>query len=131
MCLNTLTKVLDGDLTGEASLELVRLLNRMIKELRFAVHPNVLTCLLHLRLKDELDVKSSMSRADRAEQATSTARRKDSRRKGENKFHPQTHRASKETAKAQKERKEIEEEMREAEAEVDQEDRSKTVCYIA
>jgi nucleolar complex protein 3 len=43
-----------SDLTGVPSLEAVRLLNRMIKERRYQVHPNLLSCLLHLRLKTEL-----------------------------------------------------------------------------
>ncbi len=54
LCLSTLISVLRADLTGEPSLEIVRLLNRMIKERRFNVHPNALSALLHLRLKTEL-----------------------------------------------------------------------------
>lgn len=123
MCLKTLCTVLDNDQVGETALELVRLLNRMIKERRFNVHPNVLTCLLHLRLKAELGVKASDTRADRNEEPN----RKEKRNKGKNKHNPELPHLSKAAKKAEKERKEIEKEMREAEAEVDREEREKTV----
>lgn len=123
MCLQTLCSVLDKDQTGEASLELVRLLNRMIKERRFNVHPNVLTCLLHLRLKTELGVKASDTRADRDEKLL----KMEKRRKGKNKYNTKPVHLSKAAKKAEKERKEIEQEVREAEAEVDREEREKTV----
>ncbi|KAF8188421.1 nucleolar complex-associated protein 3 [Pholiota molesta] len=54
LCSKTLIAVFRADLTGEASLEIVRLINRMVKERHFKVHPNVLACLLHLRLRTEL-----------------------------------------------------------------------------
>jgi nucleolar complex protein 3 len=92
----------------------------MIKERRFNVHPNVLSCLLHLRLKTELGVKASDTRADREE-------RKEKRKKGKNKYDPKPGHLSKAAKKAEKERKEIEKEMREAEAEVDREERAKAV----
>lgn len=126
LCLNTLKSVLDRDRIGDASLELVRLLNRMIKERRFSVHPNVLSCLLHLRLKDELGVKASTSRVDR-EETNQPKRGKDQMTKGKKKFQPKSPHLSKKAMKAQKERKEIEEEMKEAEADVDSEERSKIV----
>ena len=54
-----------ADNTGEPSLEIVRLLNRMIKERRYNVHPEVLSCLLHLRLKSELGVRASETKVDK------------------------------------------------------------------
>ena len=122
MCLKTLCVVLDKDQVGETSLELVRLLNRMIKERRFNVHPNVLTCLLHLRLKTELGVKASDTRVDHDEKP-----RKEKRKKGKNKYDLKAGHLSKAAKKAEKERKEIEKEMHEVEAEVDREERAKTV----
>ena len=103
-CLQTLTKVLDKDQTGDASLELVRLLNRMIKERRFNVHPNTLSCLLHLRLKNELGVKASQSKVDR----DAPHPQKDKRRKADKKYDPKMPHVSKSAKKAAKERKQIE-----------------------
>lgn len=99
------------------------MLNRMIKERRFNVHPSTLTCLLHLRLKNELGVKASDTRVDR----DIAPFRKEKRRKADKKFDPKAPRLSKNAKKAEKERKEIESELHEAEAEVDREERSKTV----
>ena len=65
LCLRSLSKVFLNDLTGQVSLDVVRLLNRMIKERHFNVHPNVMFCLLDLRLKTELGgVRASQSKAD-------------------------------------------------------------------
>ncbi|KZT11382.1 nucleolar complex-associated protein 3 [Laetiporus sulphureus 93-53] len=120
LCLNTIIKVFRADSTGEASLEVVRLLNRMVKERRFNVHPEVLSSLLHLRLKTELGVRSSESKADKEQQG-----RIQGKRKGKGKKVEQPH-LSQKMKKALKERKEIQKEMREAEAEVDKEERAAT-----
>ncbi|KAL0946935.1 hypothetical protein HGRIS_013095 [Hohenbuehelia grisea] len=122
LCLNTLIKVFREDLTGQASMEIVRLLNRMIKERRFNVHPDVLTCLLHLRLKTELGVRASDSRTDKPESQPS---HKGKRRGTGNKAVDQPH-LSKKAKKALKEKKAIEREFRDAEAEVDKEERAVT-----
>ncbi|KAG5221664.1 nucleolar complex-associated protein [Salix suchowensis] len=108
-------EVFRNDLTGQPSLELVRLLNRMVKERRFNVHPNVLTCLLSLRLKTELGVRASESKADPNEPPPKI--KKDKKE--------QLH-LSKKAKKVMKEKKEIEREFREAEAEVDKEERAVT-----
>ncbi|KAI0082699.1 nucleolar complex-associated protein 3 [Panus rudis PR-1116 ss-1] len=126
LCLNALIKVFRADLTGVPSLEIVRLLNRMIKERKFNVHPEVLSCLLHLRLKTELGVRASDSKADKAgdqgpggkKLARSRAAAK--RAKGKNTDQPHL---SKKARKTLKESQEIEKEMREAAAEVDKEER--------
>ena len=99
-----------------ASLEIVRLLNRMIKERHFKVHPNVLSCFLHLRLRTELGVRSSDTHADKPE----TQKRVKSKKAAP------VH-LSKKAKKALKEQKEINRELREAEAEVDKEERKTTV----
>jgi len=120
LCLNTLIKVFRADNTGEASLEAVRLLNRMIKERKFNVHPNVLSCLLHLRLKTELGVRASETKADKEHRG-----KPQTKGKGKGKKADQPH-LSKKAKKVLKEKKEIEKEMREAAAEVDKEERATT-----
>lgn len=112
-----------ADNTGVPSLELVRLLNRMIKERKFNVHPEVLSCLLHLRLKTELGVRASETKADKDDANKSQAKGRRGKGKGKGE---QVH-LSKKAKKVLKERKEIEKEMREAEAEVDKEERAVTV----
>lgn len=105
------------DLTGKPSLEIVRLLNRMIKERQYKIHPNVLSCLLHLRLRTELGVRASNQSVDKPE----TTERKSLKKK------PQKVHLSKKARKALREQKEIRKEFWEAEAEVDKEERKATV----
>ena len=92
----------------------------MIKERRFIVHPNVLSCLLHLRLKTELGVRASEAKVERDDN------RGKGKKKGKDKNKPHLSKAAK---KAEKERKEIEKEMKEAEAEVDKEERAANVRF--
>ncbi|KAH9951376.1 nucleolar complex-associated protein 3 [Amylocystis lapponica] len=126
LCLSSLVTVFRADITGEASLEVVRLLNRMIKERKFKVHPEVLSCLSHLRLKTELGVRASSSRADKTDTgSTKTHGREGDKGKGKAKRAEKPH-LSKKARKALKERQEITKEMREAEAEVDKEERAAT-----
>ena len=115
--MNSLIKVFRADLTGIASLECVRLLNRMIKEHRFNIHPEVLSCLLYLRLKTELGVRTSETRADKPGDSNGKRYSK-GRAKGKATDQPYL---SKKARNVQKERVEIEKEMREAVAEVDKE----------
>ncbi|KAJ7097959.1 nucleolar complex-associated protein-domain-containing protein [Mycena belliarum] len=124
-CLNAIIKVFRADLTGAASLEIVRLLNRMVKEKRFNIHPTVLSCLLHLRLKTELGVRASESHTDKPDPVKRTSYGKDAARRAKGKPTAQPH-LSKKTRKALKEKKEIDREFREAEAEVDKEERAVT-----
>ncbi|KAG2750079.1 nucleolar complex-associated protein 3 [Suillus brevipes Sb2] len=121
LCMNTLISIFREDQTGTPSLEAVQLLNRMIKERHFNVHPEVLTCLLHLRLKTELNVRASDSKVDKNIQSKGKA----AARRAKGKPTEQPH-ISKKAQKALKERKEIEREMRDAEAEVDKEERANT-----
>ncbi|KAA1469484.1 nucleolar complex-associated protein 3 [Dentipellis sp. KUC8613] len=115
LCLNTLISVLRSDETGLASLEVVRLLNRMVKERKFRMHPDVLTCLLYLRLKTELGVRASQATVERLD---TKAKKSKKPKKGE-----AVH-LSKKAKKARKENKEIEKEMKEAEADIDREERA-------
>jgi nucleolar complex protein 3 len=121
-----LIKILRADLTGVPSLEIVRLLNRMVKERRFNVHPDVLSSLLHLRLKTELGVRSSDSKADKEQSVKTHSKGKAATRRAHGKATDQPH-LSKKLKKALKEKKEIEREFRDAEAEVDKEERTSTV----
>jgi nucleolar complex protein 3 len=95
----------------------------MIKERRFNVHSNVLTCLLHLRLKTELGVRASEAKVEREEIKREKVKR-GTKSKGQGAV--STH-LSKKARKALKERKEIEKEMKEAEGSVDQEERASNV----
>lgn len=125
--MNTIITVFRNDLTGVPSLELVRLLNRMIKERRFNVHPDVLSCLTHLRLKTELGVRASESKVDRPE-TKALPKGKAAARRAKGKSTDQPH-LSKKAKKVLKEKKEIEKELHEAAAEVDKEERSSNVRY--
>ena len=117
--------MLRADVTGIASLEVVRLLNRMIKERKFNVHPEVLSCLVYLRLQTELGVRASDSKVDRPEE-NPNAKGKGAARHGKVKSADRPH-LSKKAKKVLKEKKEIEKEMREAAAEVDKEERAANV----
>ncbi len=107
----------------------------MIKERRYQVHPNVLSCLLYLRLKTELgDVRASTSKAEKGGEGMrskfSARKAKELRAKGKAKKaegQGQAH-LSKKAKKTKKELKGIQEEMEEAEAEVDREERATQVC---
>ncbi|KAI8998713.1 nucleolar complex-associated protein 3 [Trametes punicea] len=123
LCLDTLIKVFRADNTGEPSLEVVRLLNRMIKERKYNVHPEVLTCLLHLRLKTELGIRASESKVDREPIGKAMSKGRAAARRAKGKAADQPH-LSKKAKKVLKERKEIEKEMHEAAAEVDKEERA-------
>ncbi|EGN92473.1 hypothetical protein SERLA73DRAFT_99308 [Serpula lacrymans var. lacrymans S7.3] len=126
LCMSTLVTIFREDLTGVPSLEVVQLLNRMVKERRFNIHPEVLTCLLHLRLKTELAVRSSDSKANKEEKNYKTySKGRAAARRAKGKPTDQPH-LSKKAQKALKEKKEIQREFRDAEAEVDKEERAKT-----
>ena len=99
----------------------------MIKERQFNVHPNVMFCLLDLRLKTELGgVRASQSKADVEKPSNGLSKGKAVARRAKGKPTMTPH-LSKKSRKKAKEIKEIEEEMREAEAEIDREERSTMV----
>ncbi|WWC72062.1 uncharacterized protein I206_106022 [Kwoniella pini CBS 10737] len=118
--LESFIKVFKEDLTGVHSQTLVRLIARMIKERHFQVNPNVLTCLLHLRLRNELD---QMKRGKNAKGGSGDKKQDDIKGK---KFKSEIRKkwATKNQRKKEKEMKEVEKEMKEAAAEVDQEERA-------
>lgn len=94
----------------------------MIKERHFKVHPNVLSCLLHLRLRTELGVRASDTHASKPETKKPPLN-------GKGKKSEQVH-LSKKAKKVFREQKEIDKELREAGAEVDKEERRTTVSTI-
>lgn len=122
LCLKTVIQVFKQDVTAHYSAVLLRLLARMIKERRFKVHPNVLSCLLFLRLRSELSApheakKDKFSRGSKDGKQQDVKFKSDIRKKWMNKNR----------RKAEKEKQEVEKELNEASAEVDQEERSKVV----
>lgn len=127
LCSKTLTIVLRADKTGQPSLEIVRLLNRMVKERHFKIHPNVIFCLLDLRLKTELGgVRASQSKADKEKPTDFLSKGRAAAKRAKGKSTNQPH-LSKKTRKKLKETQAIEEEMREADAEVDREELASVV----
>lgn len=131
LCAESLTEVLCRDLSGEASLEVVQLLNRMIKERSYQINAKVLNLLLHLRLKDELGSKRADTvRADNDRKTNGKTQNKKFQ-SGKDKAKPkdvrkgQGQHLSKKQIKKMREIKEVEKEMKEAEAEVDKEERER------
>lgn len=118
---NALIEVLRSDNHGEVSLELVRLLNRMIKEKKFNVNERVLEMLCHLRLKNELqaDRRADMTSISRANDSFDKSLKPKDVRKGKGQH------LSKAAVKKLKEVREIQKELKEADAEVDQEERER------
>ncbi|KAG9125944.1 hypothetical protein FRC07_005522 [Ceratobasidium sp. 392] len=129
LCSSTLITMLRADTTGEPSLEAVRLLNRMIKERRFMIHPRVLSCLLHLRLKTELGVRANRETVDKDEDKSREKGKKLRKGKKANAKEGQVY-LSKKAKKAMRANKEIEGEMAEATAEVDKEERAQQASSL-
>ncbi|PWN21611.1 NOC3p-domain-containing protein [Microstroma glucosiphilum] len=132
LCADSLIEVLKRDLGGEVSLEVVRLLNRMIKERHYKINAKVLNILLHLRLKDELGGRRSGTvYADRVKKDSDEAANKKKFQSGKGKAKPRDVRKgkgehlSKTQVKKMREVKEAERDMKEAEAEIDKEERDR------
>ena len=122
MILQTFNQVFRNDVSAIYSQTLVRLVARMIKERKFQVHPNVLSCLLHLRLRGELD-------AMRRGRGSKTKGQDHEHTKGKGIFKSDIRKKwqTKNQKKREKEMKEVQKEMAEAEAEVDTEERAQIV----
>ncbi|WVW86217.1 hypothetical protein I302_108259 [Kwoniella bestiolae CBS 10118] len=118
LVLESFISVFKEDISGVHAQTLVTLIARMIKERHFQVNPNVLTCLLHLRLRNELD---QMKRGKNAKGGSGDKKQDDIKGK---KFKSEIRKkwATKNQRKKEKEMKEVEKEMKEAEAEVDKEE---------
>jgi hypothetical protein len=128
MILQTFIDVFKSDLTSVYSQTLLRLIARMIKERKFQVHPNILSCLLHLRLRSELDLMRDKSRQKRDAKEKDRGK-KGPKEKGQGQFKSEIRKKwqTKNQKKREKEMKEVEKEMGEAAAEVDLEERAGVV----
>ncbi len=122
LCLQTIITVFKNDNTSTYSAVLLRLIARMIKERHYRVHPNVLSCLLHLRLRSELGSmrEKGKGKGKAKENGTEVKAKSEIRNKW----------MTKNKRKAERERKEVEKEMDEAEAEIDLEERATVVSMI-
>ncbi|RHZ68806.1 hypothetical protein Glove_293g11 [Diversispora epigaea] len=118
MCCNAIIKVFKEDESGEASLDAVKLITKMIKSKKYNVHEEVLNTFLHLRLRDELDIKQKSNDENSNNKIKGIKRKRD-------KHEPIKH-LTRKMKKLEKERKIIENEMKEAEAVVDKEEKEKT-----
>ena len=100
----------------------------MVKERRFNINPEVLSCLAHLRLKSELGVRASGSKVDKPgdHDGKKYSKGRAAARRAKGKTTEQSH-LSKSAKKALKERQEIAKEMREAAADVDKQERASNV----
>ncbi|KAJ3331895.1 Nucleolar complex protein 3 [Blyttiomyces sp. JEL0837] len=117
---NAMVKLFNDDVSGEVSLEGVKLITKMIKSKGFKVDESVLKTFLHLKLNDEL-IKSKI--AEKEEKADKNKGFGDKKRKREEQA-SQGH-VSKKLKKALKREKEVEEDMKEAEAEYTREEKQK------
>ncbi|KAG0220566.1 nucleolar complex-associated protein-domain-containing protein [Mortierella sp. GBAus27b] len=106
-CSKALKEVFRDDESGEASLDAVKLITKMIKSKSYLIHPNVINVFLDLRLKEELPTRQGGD-----EDGNSRKRKK------KEKVH-----ISKKNRKLLKAKKEVEIEMKEAEAVVDKEEK--------
>lgn len=128
-CVDCIRKVLENDKSGIDSLNVVRFVGRIIKSREFSVHPQVLECLLSLRLKDEISsgIRASTDKVHRTEgqfKSSGVGGGKlpwKDRKKGKTK--PVV--LSKKAKKAMKDRVGIEKEIQEAEETVRVEDRER------
>lgn len=128
MVLQSIIDVFRNDNTSLYSQTLVRLIARMIKERKFQVHPNILSSLLHLRLRSELDqMRDRKTRAANAKERDRDRDTKGKKVKGEFKSEIRKKWQTKNQKKREKEMKEVKKEMAEAAAEVDTEERAKVV----
>lgn len=93
----------------------------MIKESKYRVNPNALSCLLHLRLKAEVGVRASNTSTEKHPKKNDTKGKR-----GKGTAAAPTH-LSKKVKKILKEKEVIRQEVKEAEVEVDKEERNKTV----
>jgi nucleolar complex protein 3 len=133
LILATFIAVFKADLTSTYSQTLVRLIARMTKERKFQIHPDVLSCLLHLRLHTELEQMVANKKADKGKGKKFAGRDKDKDHKEKEKFKSEIKKKwqTKNQKKKEKEMKEVEKDMKEAEAEIDLEERAQVVSPLS
>lgn len=131
MCLQAIITVFRQDVAANHSFTLLRLIARMIKERHFKVHPNVMACLLHLRLRSELSMDEDDRKKGKGKGRGGKFGRggKDSKEREQPKIKSEVRKQwmTKNRRKAEKERKEVEKELEVADAEVDVEERKTVV----
>ncbi|KAG2182251.1 hypothetical protein INT43_007178 [Umbelopsis isabellina] len=110
ICCNSIIEVFKNDESGEASLDAVKLITRMVKSKGHNVNDAVINSFLHLRLKDEL---------------APLADRDGEHMKGKKRQKVAKHHISKKQRKVMKENKEVEKELREAEEVVTKEEKDR------
>ena len=115
-CVEALARMFENDDTGNASLEAVGLLSKMIKSRHYRVHESVLNLFLRLRLLCEFSQTGSDIRVDRNANDAAPPSQKAKK---------QWQHRSKQERKLAKERKAIEKEMQQADAVVSHEERDK------
>ncbi|GAA97749.1 uncharacterized protein L969DRAFT_97437 [Mixia osmundae IAM 14324] len=125
-CLAAIVTIFANDLSGADSLHIVRLINRMARAKEFNIHPGILTCLLHLRLRDDLgNLRASDSRVDRPiANGQANGAKVHGRDVGKKNSLKEQH-ISKKVRKARKDRAGIVKEIAEAEESISKETREK------
>lgn len=114
-CRETLEKLFEDDEEGNASLEAVTMLTKMMKSRNYHFDESVLNTFLHLRLLSEFSHKASYNSVDKPEPERINGK----------KIKQQREHRSKKLRKVMKENKKIEKEMREADAAVGHEERDR------
>ncbi|KAJ3126073.1 Nucleolar complex protein 3 [Physocladia obscura] len=117
---NAICKLFDMDISGEPSLEAVKLVARMIKNKEYKVDESVLKTFLHLRLKDEMVAPANSAAG---EEAAKKKKIEDSRKR-KSERNAAAH-VSKKMRKVVKKDNEIASELKEAEATYSHEEKQK------
>lgn len=114
-CRETLETIFQNDEDGNASLEAVTMLTKMMKARSYNVDESVLNTFLHLRLLSEFSFKGSQNSIDRPSDQTRSGKKMKEKREFR----------TKKLRKVLKERKVIEKEFKEADATVSHEERDR------
>lgn len=114
-CRETLETMFRNDDDGNASLDAVTMLTRMMKTRHYYVDESVLNTFLHLRLLSEFSQKASQNSVDRPSDDAMAGKKQKQKREFR----------TKKTRKLLKERKAIEKEFKEADATVSHEERDR------
>ncbi|KAF2836797.1 nucleolar complex-associated protein 3 [Patellaria atrata CBS 101060] len=114
-CRETLERLFKDDEDGNASMEAVSMLTKMIKSRNYNIDESILNTFLHLRLLSEFSYKASNSRVDKPEKDTKQGKKTREKREFR----------TKKQRKLLRENKAIEKEFKEADAAVSHEERDK------
>ncbi|BGP17771.1 hypothetical protein JCM10213v2_005813 [Rhodosporidiobolus nylandii] len=135
MCLDAVVYLFQNDTTTTASnsLHLVRLITRLVRARSFAVRPEVISCLLNLRLKDELGggrIRASADAVFREREGKNgivrwNKEKNHKGRKGGKAKEAMAKKGSKKARQAKKEQEAVDKEIREAEGELNQQERER------